>query len=450
VLDIALYGAGGIRLAVDAVGDPQNPCVLLLPGFGQTRGAWASVAKALGAAGRYAVTVDLRGHGDSDWSPDRAYALGDIVQDVLAILKQLPDRPAIVGASIGGLAALAAIGESERSLASALVLVDAAPRMSRLGMDRSTLLMTRDAEGFGSVQEAAQVLAELSDTTTEAIDLAELREHLRRADDGRYRWHLDPAYKGFEIGPEGRLAAQQRFMAAAQMIDLPTLLVRGQHSDIVDQHSVDAFKALVPHADVAEIPGAGNVMIGRRNDAFDIAVLEFLEHASPRPGPRPQGGFEPALLRAALGCFATGVTVITTCDADGAPMGFTASSFTSVSMEPPLVLFCIRRGSPNVTALRQRQAFAVNVLHIGQQPVSARFASWHQDRFATTEWEVWEHEVPIILDAAANFECTIDEMVDGGDHVIVIGRVRRVHFDAARDPLLYFQGQYRRIHVTRA
>jgi flavin reductase (DIM6/NTAB) family NADH-FMN oxidoreductase RutF len=171
---------------------------------------------------------------------------------------------------------------------------------------------------------------------------------------------------------------------------------------------------------------------------------------TPGPGARPQGGFEPQLLRDALGCFATGVTVITTSDVDGTPMGFTASSFTSVSLDPPLVLFCVRRGSPSMNALRQRGAFAVNVLHIGQQPISSRFASWDENHFAQTEWDVWGLQVPIILDAAANFECTIDEIAHGGDHVIVIGRVKRVHFDASRDPLLHFQGQYRRIHVARA
>jgi flavin reductase (DIM6/NTAB) family NADH-FMN oxidoreductase RutF/pimeloyl-ACP methyl ester carboxylesterase len=444
-----LYGSGGLRLAVDVVGDPDNPCVLLLPGFGQTRAAWGKAAKALAAAGRYAVTVDPRGHGDSDWSPEQRYGLGEFVQDVVEIVRQLPSRPAIVGASIGGLAALAAIGESIEPIASALVLVDAAPRMARTGLDRSIRLMTRDARGFATVAEAAQVLAEHFGHAQAPLELGEVRNHLRRADDGRFRWHVDPAYNGFDVGPEGRVAAQQRFNAAAEALDIPTLLVHGTSSTKVDRQSVDAFCELVPHAEVATLQGVGDVVIGHRNDAFDIAVLDFLERADPRPGARPQGGFEPRLLRDALGCFATGVTVITTLDKNGMPLGFTANSFASVSLDPPLVLFCVKRESPSVPALRKRRAFAVNVLHIGQQVVSSRFSSRNVDRFAETEWEVWDHQVPIILDAAANVECTIDEILDGGDHVIVIGLVKRVHFDASRDPLLYFQGQYRRIHMAR-
>jgi flavin reductase (DIM6/NTAB) family NADH-FMN oxidoreductase RutF/pimeloyl-ACP methyl ester carboxylesterase len=449
-MDTGLYGSDGLRLAFDAVGDPSAPCVLLLPGFGQTRAAWTKAAKALAAAGRYAVTVDPRGHGDSDWSAEHRYEFGDLVQDVVAIVKQLPSRPAIVGAQMGGLAALAAIGENPGPIASALVLVDAAPRMTRTGLDRATLLMTRDAHGFATTEEAAQALLEHTGGAETVVDLAEVKRHLRRADNGRFRWHVDPAYNGFEVGPEVRLAAQGRLSAAAAALDIPTLLVRGASSTKVDRQSVDEFRALVPHAEVAEIPGVGDVIIGRRNDAFDIAVLDFLEAADPRPGPRPQGGFEPRLLREALSCFATGVTVITTSAADGTPLGFTANSFTSVSLDPPLVLFCVKRGSPSVVALRQRGAFAVNVLHIGQQPVSARFASRNVDPFAETEWDLWDQQAPIILDAAANFECAIVEMVDGGDHVIVIGLVKRVHFDTSRDPLLYFQGDYRRIHMARA
>jgi flavin reductase (DIM6/NTAB) family NADH-FMN oxidoreductase RutF/pimeloyl-ACP methyl ester carboxylesterase len=447
-MEIRLNGSGGIKLAVDVAGDPGDPCVLLLPGFGQTRAAWSKVAKALAAAGRYAVSVDLRGHGDSDWAPSACYELGDIIKDVKAILEQLPGKPAVVGTSLGALAALAAIGESTQPIASALILIDALPRMNPTGLDRHAALMTRDASGFASLDEAATVLADFL-PGNERLDGNELKQLLRRSDSGRFRWHVDPAYNGFDVGPEGRAAAYNRFNVAASALEVPTLLIRNSASTVLDQAGIDAFLERVPQAEVVDINAVGDLVIGRRNDAFDIAVLDFLERVNPRPGARPQGGIEPRMLRDALGCFVTGVTVITTSNEDGTPLGFTANSFTSVSLDPPLVLFCIKRQSPSVDALRKRGAFAVNVLHIGQQPVSARFASRNLDRFAETEWETWEQNVPIILDAAANFECIITEIADGGDHVIVIGRVSRVHFDPSRDPLLYFQGAYRRMHVTR-
>lgn len=441
-------GFDGIKLAADVRGDPASPAVLLLPAFGQTRAAWSRAAKALAAAGRYVITLDLRGHGESDWSVDRRYALGDLVQDVAAVIAQLPSQPAVVGAGLGGLAALAAIGEQAEPIASALVLVDAAPRLARQGLDRMATLMTVDAAGFTNVEDAAATVAPYLPTGVRP-DLAEMKRHLRRADDGRFRWHIDPAYRAFAEDGSMRLPALQRFTAAAAGVRIPTLLVRGEDSATVDADSVATFRELVPHAECADLAGVGGAIVGDRNDAFDATILEFLERVVARPGSRPQGGVEPRMLRDALGCFATGVTVITTTTGEGEPVGFTANSFTSVSLDPPLVLFCVKRESASVTALRASSAFAVNILHIGQQAISSTFASRNADRFAGLDCESWNLRVPVIREAMANFECAIEEMHEGGDHLIVVGRVSRVHFDPARDPLLFLQGKYRRVHVAR-
>ncbi|QCP50395.1 alpha/beta fold hydrolase [Trinickia violacea] len=443
-------GFDGVKLAADVGGDPADPAVLLLPAFGQTRAAWARAARALIAAGRFVVTVDLRGHGESDWSPDGSYELGDIAQDVAAVIAQMPSQPAVVGAGLGGLAALTAIGEhaGPDPIASALVLIDAAPRMAPKGLDRITALMTVDIPGFSSVEEAAAVVAEHL-SNRERLDIGEVQRHLRRADDGRLRWHIDPAYQGFKADAAMRRAAQRRLTAAAATLDIPILFVHGEASAKIDQASIDAFRELVPHAEFIDIAGVGDMIIADRNDAFDSAILDFLERVVPRRASRPQGGVTARMLRDAMGCFATGVTVITTTGVNGEPVGFTANSFTSVSLEPPLVLFCVKRESASVAALRACGAFAVNILHIGQQAVSTRFAGKTGDRFAETEWDEWDHGVPIILDAMGNFECLIREIHDGGDHLIVVGSVKRVNFDPARDPLLFMQGKYRRVHVTR-
>jgi flavin reductase (DIM6/NTAB) family NADH-FMN oxidoreductase RutF/pimeloyl-ACP methyl ester carboxylesterase len=441
-------GFDGIKLAAEVRGDAGSPAILLLPAFGQTRSAWSRAAKALAAAGRYVITMDLRGNGESDWSPRRCYVLDDFVRDVVAVICQLPSRPAVVGAGLGGLAALAAIGEHAEPLASALVLIDAAPRMARHGLDRMAQLMTGDAAGFSTVEEAASVLATHL-AKTDQPDLAEVQRHLRRSDDGRFRWHIDPALHSFTEDASLRIPAANRLAAAASAIRIPTFFVRGESSATINQHSVDSFREIVPHAEFADIAGAGGAVVGDRNDAFDATILEFLERVVPRPGSRPQGGIEPRVLRDALGCFATGVTVITTTSLSGEPLGFTVNSFTSVSLDPPLVLFCVKRESASVAALRARGAFAVNILHIGQQAMSSKFASKIGDRFTDANWGHWEQRVPIIRDAMANFECVIEEMYEGGDHLIVLGRVARVHFDPARDPLLFLQGKYRRIHVAR-
>jgi flavin reductase (DIM6/NTAB) family NADH-FMN oxidoreductase RutF/pimeloyl-ACP methyl ester carboxylesterase len=441
-------GFDGIQLAASVAGDPDSPAVLLLPAFGQTRAAWARAAKALAAAGRHVVTLDLRGHGGSDWATRRRYELSDVVQDVVAVIAQLPSRPAIVGAGLGGLAALAAIGEQPGPIASALVLVDAAPRMARQGLDRMAELMNIDRQGFMNLEEAVRAIAPYLPCGI-APDIDEIERHLRRADDGLLRWHIDPAWQAFTEDTSMRQGALRRFAAAAAAVKVPTLLVRGQASATVDEDAVAFFRELVPHAECADLAGVGGAIVGDRNDAFDATIVDFLERAVPRPGPPARGGVEPRMLRDALGCFATGVTVITSSTAAGEPIGFTANSFTSVSLDPPLVLFCVKRESASVAALRARRAFAVNILHIGQQGISSTFASRRPDRFAGVEFDLWDQRVPVIRDAMANFECVIDELHDGGDHLIVLGRVTRVHFDPARDPLLFLQGRYRRIHVAR-
>jgi flavin reductase (DIM6/NTAB) family NADH-FMN oxidoreductase RutF len=118
-----------------------------------------------------------------------------------------------------------------------------------------------------------------------------------------------------------------------------------------------------------------------------------------------------------------------------------------VSLDPPLVLFCLDRRAGSLAAFEQSNTYAVNILHIGQQDISMRFVQKGIDRFAETPWETWDRGAPIIQDCFASFECERYETADGGDHRIFIALVRRVRFDSSRDPLLYLQGRYRRVHV---
>ncbi len=203
-------------------------------------------------------------------------------------------------------------------------------------------------------------------------------------------------------------------------------------------------------ADAPDHQAAGPGIATEPEEEFDAAIVSFLERAVRRPSSRPpRFGVDPLTLRQALGCFGTGVAVITTADASGDPIGLTANSFTSVSLDPPLVLFCLDRRAGSLPAFEQAHAYAVNILHIGQQDISMRFVQKDIDRFADTPWETWDHGVPIIHDSFASFECERHEVVDGGDHRIFIARVRRVRFDPSRDPLLYLQGRYQRVHVDK-
>ncbi|WP_426020030.1 flavin reductase family protein [Brevundimonas sp. DWR2-3-1b1] len=185
-----------------------------------------------------------------------------------------------------------------------------------------------------------------------------------------------------------------------------------------------------------------------RVEAENAALLGFLERQAPREAMHYQAGSDPRTLRDALGCFATGVTVVTTLDEAGQPVGLTANSFSSVSLDPPLILFCLARSSTNVERFRQAEHFAINVLHIGQQPTSGVFARSQADRFQDVAWETWDTGAPILSGALASFECGTEQIVEAGDHLVIIGRVTRARFEPRRDPLLYFRGKYRRLHFS--
>jgi flavin reductase (DIM6/NTAB) family NADH-FMN oxidoreductase RutF len=156
--------------------------------------------------------------------------------------------------------------------------------------------------------------------------------------------------------------------------------------------------------------------------------------------------FDSRQLRDAFGCFATGVTVVTGRDPGGNRIGLTANSFTSVSLDPPLLLFCPSVNASALPALQATQRFAVNVLDLDGQAIADRFARKGIDRFAEAEWDEWD-DLPILAQAKAAFACTLHADHDGGDHRIIVGHVTRFGLAPARESLLYLHGRYRRVHV---
>jgi flavin reductase (DIM6/NTAB) family NADH-FMN oxidoreductase RutF len=156
--------------------------------------------------------------------------------------------------------------------------------------------------------------------------------------------------------------------------------------------------------------------------------------------------FDPRLLRDAFGCFATGVTVITSQSLSGERVGLTANSFTSLSLDPPLLLFCPANGASALPVLRESSRFAINILDLDGQAVADRFTKKGIDRFAEHDWQDWDG-VPALASAKAAVACTLHADHDGGDHRIIVGRVTRLALDQGREPLLYLHGRYRRVHV---
>ncbi len=157
-------------------------------------------------------------------------------------------------------------------------------------------------------------------------------------------------------------------------------------------------------------------------------------------------GSDPRTLRDALGCFATGVTVVTCFDQEERPFGITANSFTSVSLEPPLLLVCVHKLAASAAALTAASHFAVNVLQTGQQPASIRFSTRDEDRFGNSDWSPGEYGAPVLGNSLSVFECERYAVHDGGDHHLLVGQVLKASFDPSLDPLLYFRGRYRRLH----
>ncbi|HLG86904.1 MAG TPA: alpha/beta hydrolase [Alphaproteobacteria bacterium] len=273
---ISFEGADGVRIAADIGGPAEGPVVILLHGGGQTRQSWGGTAEALACRGYRVVSLDARGHGESGWAPDGLYSMDGFVGDLLAVLDQVPGRPALVGASLGGLTAMTAIGESDKAIANALVLVDIAPKMNRNGTAKIQAFMQAYPDGFASLEEAADAVETYLPQRKRPRSTEGLKRNLRRDATGRLRWHWDPAFvQPRKWDPK----FQDRFDEAARNLSIPTLLVRGSRSEVVDEEAIRHFQELVPHAKFAELEGAGHMVAGDSNDAFNEAILPFLAEA---------------------------------------------------------------------------------------------------------------------------------------------------------------------------
>jgi pimeloyl-ACP methyl ester carboxylesterase len=280
---VEFRGRDGNRLVADVAGDPTDPPVVLLHGGGQTRHSWGTTLETLGARGWRGYSVDLRGHGDSEWAADGDYTLDALSGDVLAITRTFDAPPALVGASLGGIASLAAIGEHpDQDVARALVLVDVAPRIEEAGRDRiGAFMIERMEEGFGSLDEVADAIQRYNPHRPRPTNLAGLEKNLRRRDDGRWYWHWDPAFISGKLGGKDEtrssLVDPDRLQAAARALTVPTLLVRGRVSDLLSEEGAQELLRLVPHARLVDVAGAGHMVAGDRNDLFNDAVVSFLD-----------------------------------------------------------------------------------------------------------------------------------------------------------------------------
>jgi pimeloyl-ACP methyl ester carboxylesterase len=282
---VVYTAADNVPLVADVGGDERRPTVVLMHGGGQTRHSWSGAMRALIAAGYHVINFDARGHGESGWSSDGKYPLLIRATDLETVMVGVRGPVALVGASMGGATALEAIGEGIRPPASVLVMVDIVPRPDPVGTRKISTFMQSHPEGFATLEDAAEAVAAYNPHRPRSKDINGLRRNLRLRADGRFYWHWDPRMLSPESRPEpGEWA--EKLIAYAGKVRVPTLLVRGMASDVVTDAGTEEFKAILPSLEIFNVPGAGHMVAGDRNDAFNEGMIEFLQrHLPPRALP---------------------------------------------------------------------------------------------------------------------------------------------------------------------
>lgn len=273
---VRFQASGGVTLAASVGGEESAPPVILMHGGGQTRHSWGTAACELVEAGFRVISLDLRGHGESDWSPSGDYSMEGYANDLRAVAATLDKPPALVGASLGGMTSLMAVGEMKMP-ARALVLVDVVPKMEREGAERIGEFMRANPHGFANLEEVADAVSRYISHRPRPSNIEGLRKNVRMKDDGRLYWHWDPkiAEKMGRSVPE-REGFLERMARAARGVQVPTLLVRGKLSEVVSEEGVADLRRLIPHVEFIDVAGAGHMVAGDDNDAFNSAVESFL------------------------------------------------------------------------------------------------------------------------------------------------------------------------------
>ena len=275
-------GADGLTIAGDVWGAEGGRLVLLLHGGGQTRHAWKGAGETPAAAGYRAIAFDARGHGDSGWaSSAEQYTADHMVEDLKAIIAaEGADKPALVGASMGGGVSLLATGE-KRVEASALVLVDMAPKVEPEGVAKIQAFMNQKPDGFDSLEEVAEAIAAYQPHRKRPRQLDGLAKNVRLAPSGKYVWHWDPKRRSARSNAHGIRDYRQQLSDAADNLTLPTLLVRGGLSDVLSEEGAQSFLKQCPHAEYVSVKDAAHMVAGDRNDVFAGSVVEFLKREAP-------------------------------------------------------------------------------------------------------------------------------------------------------------------------
>ena len=410
----ARHNIGGTSFIERGSGEP----VVLIHGVGLNADAWTPQIEALSAKHRV-IAIDMPGHGGSQ-RPPQDVQLAHYVEQLRRLLDDLA-IPAVnvVGHSMGGLVALGfALAYPMRVLRLAVLnSVYERDEAARIAV----MARLSDLEEQGPAAQAEIALSRwLGDGETPLR--ANLRAWLTSMDATSYA----AAYRVFATG-------DRLFSGRLDGIRCPALFATGG----LDPHSTPAMAE-----EMAKAVGRGRaVVLDDERHAMNLTaparvndlLAQFLEERL--------GKFDARELRTAFGSFMTGVTIVTTAGIDGTPRGFTANSFTSVSIEPPLLLICIGKNAASRDVFQAAQGFAINILSEQQKDTSVLFASKRPDKFLVADWQPGPLGNPLIDGSAAWFDCARHQVIDAGDHIILIGHIEAFSYTDA-NPLGYARGGY--------
>jgi pimeloyl-ACP methyl ester carboxylesterase len=268
----------GVILVADVAGPRDAPTVVLLHGGGQTRHSWSGTFQVLSSAGYRVISYDARGHGDSGWSPDGIYSYPIRAQDLRAVLVDTTGPFALIGASMGGVTAMQAVGEGVRS--AALVLVDIVLAPEKAGVERIRNFMLGNPDGFANLEAVVEAVAAYNPHRPRPQKTGGLLRNLREGSDGRLRWHWDPRI--LPPDTEEDLARIENVVTLFKSVgDLPLLLVRGLQSDVLSDSSVAHFLQAFPRAEVFDVTGAGHMVAGDSNDVFTRGIVQYMRKCLP-------------------------------------------------------------------------------------------------------------------------------------------------------------------------
>ncbi len=402
---------GGTSFIEKGTGEP----VLLIHGVGMNAEVWTPQIEAL-ATTHHVIAIDMLGHGASVAPPEDA-TLDAYVNQARRLLDDLGISSAnVVGHSMGGLVAMGlAIAKPQR--------------VKRLAVLNS--VFERDAGARAAVEaRAAAIEPDMSfEATLErwfGNETSELRSRvanwLEAMDAGSYA----AAYRVFAT-------SDRAFSGKLSHILCPALFATGEHDPNSTPAMAEAMARGTPRGKPAVLPGERHMMPltapAKTNDLIRGLLAERLS------------SFDNRELRTAFGSFMTGVTIVTTAGIDGSPRGFTANSFTSVSLEPPLLMICIGKQAASMDVFRNAKGFAVNILSESQKETSVLFASKRPDKFDAARWHPGPFGNPLIDGSAAWFDCARYQVIDAGDHIILMGHIEAFSYSDA-NPLGYARGGY--------